>query len=140
MDLHDQAAFQLPVNTAHLSSSHFHKQFHLPFLLIQAVAMLNSVSNITSIFKNNGIRKTFNNRHDDPPTERSFCGCLSCLSVTSFLQLHEDDDGNSEREGKRKRKLCTMCYKWEGKAVQQHTCGGAGGRGSIAPTHSRPRH
>jgi hypothetical protein len=26
------------------------------------------------------------------------------------------------------------------KAVPKHTYGGAGGRGSIAPTHSRPRH
>jgi hypothetical protein len=28
----------------------------------------------------------------------------------------------------------------KGKAVAQHTYGGAGGRGSIAPTHSRPQH
>jgi hypothetical protein len=28
----------------------------------------------------------------------------------------------------------------KGKAVPQHTHGGAGGRGGIAPTHSRPRH
>jgi hypothetical protein len=32
--------------------------------------------------------------------------------------------------------------KYEGKVatVPQHTYGGAGGRGGIAPTHSRPRH
>jgi hypothetical protein len=29
---------------------------------------------------------------------------------------------------------------FEGKSVPQHTYGGAGGRGGIAPTHSRPRH
>jgi hypothetical protein len=28
----------------------------------------------------------------------------------------------------------------KGKAVPQHTYGDAGGRGCIAPTHSRPRH
>jgi hypothetical protein len=33
--------------------------------------------------------------------------------------------------------ILATCYK--GKAVPQHTYGGAGGRGCIAPNHSRPR-
>jgi hypothetical protein len=35
--------------------------------------------------------------------------------------------------------LVTPCFV-KGKAVPQHTYGGAGGRGCIAPTHSRPWH
>jgi hypothetical protein len=32
------------------------------------------------------------------------------------------------------------CAVKKGKSVPKHIYGGAGGRGDIAPTHSRPRH
>jgi hypothetical protein len=35
--------------------------------------------------------------------------------------------------------LCFIQHQQKGKAVSQHTYGGARGRGCIAPTHSRPR-
>jgi hypothetical protein len=35
---------------------------------------------------------------------------------------------------------CYYVYCTKARAVPQHTYGGAGGRGLIAPTHSKPRH
>jgi hypothetical protein len=43
----------------------------------------------------------------------------------------------TEQESESVRTSFAMC---KGKAVPQQTYGGAGGRGGIAPTHSRPRH
>jgi hypothetical protein len=41
---------------------------------------------------------------------------------------------------KMKVKCCLCTLQAKRKAVSQHIYGGAGGRGGIAPTHSRPRH
>jgi hypothetical protein len=62
---------------------------------------------------------------------------LNRLETTS--QFHEIGYKNHSKSNISEEQFMLVKVK-QGKAVPQHTYGGAGGRGGIAPTHSQPRH
>jgi hypothetical protein len=64
-----------------------------------------------------------------------YSNLVTVIIRMQYLLIVDQLTVQKDRKGGRNYFACK-----KSKEVPQHTCGGAGWRGGIAPTHSRPRH